>query len=55
MTFIQQPEKEIVKRITKAILIDDKIKIISTKKTNTHLTDETPELIFKEFYEKESE
>ena len=55
VTFIEQPEKEIVKRITKAIFIDDMIRIISTKKTNTHLADETPELIFKEFYEKESE
>ncbi|NRD24896.1 hypothetical protein HNV10_16700 [Winogradskyella litoriviva] len=55
VTLIEQPEKEIVKRITKAILIDNKIRIISSKKNNTNLADETPELIFKEFYEKESE
>ena len=55
VTLIEQPEKEIVKRITKAILIDDKIRVISSKKTDTILADEIIELIFKEFYEKESE
>ena len=55
VTFIEQPEKEIVNRITKAILIDDRIKIISSQKNNTNLADETSELIFKDYYEKESE
>ncbi len=55
MTLVEQPEKEIVKRVTKGILIDDKIKIISTQKIKTKLKDETPELIFKEFYKKETE
>jgi hypothetical protein len=54
VTLIEQPEKEIVKRITKGILIDDKIKIISTHKSKTKIKDETPELIFKEFYKKET-
>ncbi|MBL87861.1 MAG: hypothetical protein CMO82_14555 [Winogradskyella sp.] len=55
VTLIEQPEKEIVKRITKGIFIDDEIKIISTQKNKTKLKDETPELIFKEFYKKETE
>ena len=55
VTLIEQPEKEIVKRITKGILIDDKIKIISTHKNKPKLKDETPELIFKEFYVIETE
>ena len=55
VTIIEQPEKEIVKRITKAILSDNRIKIISSQKNSTHLADETSELVFKDFYEKESE
>ena len=53
VTLIEQPKKEIVKRITKATIVNEKIKIISTQKNKINLPDETPKLMFKEFYKKE--
>jgi len=52
ITFIEQPKKEIVCRITKAVLIDDTIKIVSKEKTKSNLPDYSAEIEFKEVYEK---
>jgi len=52
--FIEQPKKEIIYRITKAILIDDKIKIISKNKIKSDLPDYTGEIEFKEVYGKQN-
>jgi hypothetical protein len=55
ITLIEKPKKEIIYRITKAILIDNKIKIISKEKNESDLPDYTEEIEFKEVYENESE
>ncbi|TDU33696.1 hypothetical protein BXY82_3153 [Gelidibacter sediminis] len=54
ITLIEKPKKEIIYRITKAILIDNKIKIISKEKSKTNLPDYTEDIEFKEIYENES-
>jgi len=51
---IEQPKKETIFRTTKATLINDEIKIISTDKTNSLLPDYTEELYFKDVYQKEN-
>jgi hypothetical protein len=52
--FVEKPKKEIIYRITKAILIDDRIKIISKEKNKSDLPDYTGEIEFKEVYEKQN-
>jgi hypothetical protein len=52
ITFVEKPKKEIIYRITKAILIDDKIKITSREKNKSDLPDYTGEIEFKEIYGK---
>ena len=55
ITLIEKPKKEIIYRITKALLTENKIKIISKEKSNSDLPDYTEEIEFKEIYENESE
>jgi hypothetical protein len=52
VTFIEQPKKEIICRITKAVLIGDTIKIVSKEKTKSNLPDYSAEIEFNEVYEK---
>jgi hypothetical protein len=54
ITFISKPKKEIISRITKAILIDEKIKIISKEKNKSDIPDYTEEIEFKEIYKKQN-
>ncbi|WP_272023422.1 hypothetical protein [Olleya namhaensis] len=49
---VENPKKEIIYRVTKAILKDDEIKIISKEKNKSDLPDYTGEIKFKEFYKK---
>lgn len=49
---VEKPKKEIIYRVTKAILLDDKLKIISKEKNKSDLPDYTGEIEFKDFYEK---
>lgn len=50
ITIVEIPKKEIVYRTTKAIIIADKLKIVSTEKTESDLTDFTEKIKFKENY-----
>ncbi|CAM1361733.1 conserved hypothetical protein [Tenacibaculum litopenaei] len=50
ITIIEVPKKEIVYRTTKAIVKADKLKIVSTEKTTSNLTDYNQNLAFKEDY-----
>ncbi|MEO9954578.1 hypothetical protein [Nonlabens sp.] len=52
ITLIENPRKETVRRLTKGVLKDDIIRIISTEKSDATLTDYTEELKFKEDYVK---
>lgn len=54
ITFVEKPKKEIIYRITKAILIDDKIKIVSKEKNKSDLPDFTGKIEFKEIYGKQN-
>lgn len=50
ITIVEVPKKEIVYRTTKAIIKSDKLKIVSTEKTESDLTDYSQNLTFKENY-----
>ncbi len=50
ITFVENPLKETIYRITKAILADNKIKILSKQKNKSDLPDYTAEIKFKEVY-----
>ena len=52
ITLIEKPKREIIYRITKAVLIENKLKIISKEKSKTDLPDYTEEIEFKKAYEK---
>ena len=52
ITLIEKPRKETVRRLTKGVLIDNIIKIVSTEKSVITLKDYTEELKFKEDYVK---
>ena len=54
VTFVEQPKKEIIYRTTKAVLENDKIRIISKFKTKSDLPDYVGEIKFKEVYEKQN-
>jgi len=53
VTFVEQPKTEVVYRVTKGVLEDDKIKIVSTEKSKTDLFDYTKKIEFKAIYEKQ--
>ncbi len=50
ITIVEVPKKEIVYRTTKAIITANKLKIVSTEKTESDLTDYNENLAFKENY-----
>jgi len=54
VTLVEQPKKETIFRVTKAILMDGKLKVISSSKTKSYLPDYMSELVFKEVYEQQN-
>ena len=54
ITFVEKPKTETIYRTTKAILKDDKIRIISKMKTKSDLPDYVGEIKFKEVYEEQN-
>ncbi|HLV51775.1 MAG TPA: hypothetical protein VKY44_07440 [Flavobacterium sp.] len=55
ITFLEKPNKETVYRVTKGILVDDELKIISSLKSKSNLFDYMPGLKFADVYDKQSE
>ena len=53
VVLVENPEKETVVRTVKAVLKDNKLYIISSKKTKTNIKDFQNEWKFEEFYTKE--
>ena len=54
ITFVENPKKETIYRITKAILAYNKLIVLSKEKNKSDLPDYTNEIKFKEVYEVES-
>jgi hypothetical protein len=54
ITFVEKPKIETIYRTTKAILEDDKIRIISKNKTKSDLPDYVGEIKLKEVYDKQN-
>jgi hypothetical protein len=48
--FIEKPKEELINRVTKATLIDDRIKIISTQMNKSDLPDYMTKIEFKDVY-----